>query len=94
MCLGATREEVFRFEDGTFVSIQPEGGCLSSDKTMVMEDGTQILADPVRLGPIQYVASYSGTLYVLRPGELVLFDGRIVNEYVVDWGALPSRLLT
>jgi len=88
---GATREEVFRLENGTFVSVQPEGGYLSSDITVVMEDGTQILADPVRLGPIEHIASYSGTLYVLRPGRLVLFDGRIVNEYVYDWGALPSR---
>jgi hypothetical protein len=87
---GATRDDVFRLENDKFLSIQPEGGYLSSDKTVVMEDGTQILADPVRIGPIRRIASYSGTLYVLRPGELVLFDGRIVAENFIDWGALPS----
>ena len=86
----ATTEEVFRLENGTFTSIQPEGGYLTSNTTMVMEDGTQILADPVRLGPIKCVASYSGTLYVLRPGKLVLLNGRVVDEGFVDWGALPS----
>ncbi|MBC8183734.1 hypothetical protein H8E88_21790 [candidate division KSB1 bacterium] len=88
---GATRDDVYRFKKNKFTCIQPEGGYLSSDKTVVMEDGTQILADPVRIGPIQRIASYSGTLYVLRPGELVLFDGRIVAENFIDWGALPSR---
>jgi hypothetical protein len=58
---------------------------------MVMEDGTQILADPVNFGPLQKIASYAGTLYALRPGELVLFDGRIVDENVIDWGEFPSR---
>lgn len=87
---GATREDVFRLEQGRFVSIQPEGGYLTSDKTMVMEDGTQILAEPVRFGPIERIASYHGTLYALRPGELVLFDGRIVDTSPIDWGAMPS----
>ena len=88
---GATRDDVYRLENGKFKCIQPEGGYLSSDKTVVMEDGTQILADPVRIGPIRRITSYSGTLYVLRPGELVLFDGRIVAENFIDWGGLPSR---
>lgn len=87
----ATREEIWRYEDGGFVTTKPEGGYYSSDVTMVMEDGTQIHADPVELGPIHRIESYSGTLYVLRPGELVLFDGRMVNEDFIDWGTLPSR---
>ncbi|MFH1740872.1 MAG: hypothetical protein ABIH23_17835 [bacterium] len=86
----ATRDDVFRLENGTFVSIEPEGGYLSSDITVTMEDGTQILSSPVRFGPIERITSYSGTLYALRPGHLVLFDGRIVDENTIDWGALPS----
>jgi len=86
----ATREDVYKLENGKFTNIQPEGGFLSSDITVVMADGSQILADPVRLGPIAHLDSYSGTLYALRPGHLVLLDGKIVNEYTVDWGELPS----
>ncbi|MBN1353008.1 hypothetical protein JXJ21_26695 [candidate division KSB1 bacterium] len=87
---GATREDVFRLEKDHFSSIQPEGGYLSSDKTMIMEDGTQILADPVRIGPILRIASYSGTLYVLRPGSLALVDRKVVAENFIDWGGFPS----
>jgi len=87
----ATREEVYRLEDNKFIDIKPEAGYLSSDITMLMEDGSQVLADPVRIGPIDRIASFSGTLYILRPGgELVLFDGKIVNQDFVDWGTLPS----
>jgi len=86
----ATEEAVYRCTQGTFVDIEPKGGYLSSDITVVMADGSQVLSDPVRLGPIQRIASYSGTLYVLRPGKLVLFDGRIVNENHIDWGELAS----
>jgi hypothetical protein len=87
----ATQEEIFRLQGDRFVSIKPEGGYYSSNNTMVMEDGTQIHADPVRLGPIAQIESYSGTLYVLRPGKLVLFDGLVVNEDFIDWGSLPSK---
>lgn len=87
----ATQEEIFRFEGDEFVSIKPEGGYHSSDMTQVMEDGTQIHPTPVRLGPVTALQPYSGTLYVLRPGELVYFDGKVVNEDFVDWGSLPSR---
>jgi hypothetical protein len=87
----ATREEIFRFEEGEFVSTKPEGGYLSSDISQVLEDGTQIHMDPVRLGPVSKIESYSGTLYVLRPGRLVLFDGLVVNDSFIDWGTFPSR---
>jgi hypothetical protein len=87
---GATRNDVFRLEGDKFINIKPEGGYLSSDITVVMADGTQILADPVQIGPIDRIASFSSTLYLLRPGKLVLFDGRIVNRDFVDWGRLPS----
>jgi hypothetical protein len=88
---GATRDDVFRLEGDAMTSIQPEGGYRSSDKTMTMADGSQVLANPVRFGPIDHIASYAGTLFALRPGKLVLFDGRIVDQTAVDWGMLPSR---
>ncbi|MBN1479688.1 hypothetical protein JXA70_05410 [candidate division KSB1 bacterium] len=86
----ATREDLFVWRDDQFVNIKPPDGYRSSDVTVVMADGSQVLADPVRLGPIHRIVSYSGTLYILRPGQLVLLDGPVVNEYVMDWGELPS----
>jgi hypothetical protein len=88
---GSTAEEIFKFEDDQFISIKPEDGYYNSDITMLMEDGTQLHADPVRLGPIERIASYAGTLHVLRPGELVQFDGKVVNTDFIDWGGLPSN---
>ncbi|MCG8306139.1 MAG: hypothetical protein MI975_02030 [Cytophagales bacterium] len=87
----ATKEEIFKLENGKLESIKPEGGYYSSDITMVMEDGSQLHADPVRLGPIFRIGSYSGTLHVLRPGQLIQFDGKTVNSDFIDWGQLPSR---
>jgi hypothetical protein len=87
----ATSNEVYRLEDDKFIDIKPETGYLSSDITMLMEDGSQVLADPVQIGPIDRIASFSGTLYVLGPGgRVALFDGKIVNKDFVDWGTLPS----
>ena len=91
---GATKEEIFRLENDHFVSIKPKGGYYSSDITMLMEDGSQLHADPVRLGPIMKIASYSGTFYVLQPGRVILFDGLIVNQDFIDWGRLPSQVTT
>ena len=87
---GATREELFRFESGKFISVRPVNGYLSTDITMVMEDFSQVLADPVEIGPVQRLASYSGTLYVLRPGSLALIDGKTFATDAIDWGSLPS----
>lgn len=87
---GATSDEIFRFEEGRFVSTKPADGYLQNDTTMIMEDGTQILTDPVEIGPIERIASYSETLYLLRPGSLALLEGRTLVENPVDWGALPS----
>ncbi len=87
----ATKEDIYRLEGDVLINIEPEGGYLSSDITMVMEDGSQVLADPVKLSPIQKIASYSGTLHILQPGQLIQLDGRVVNEYFIDWGQLPSR---
>jgi hypothetical protein len=41
---GATRDAIFRFENGAFVDAKPEGGYLSSDSTVVMDDFSQVLA--------------------------------------------------
>lgn len=90
----ATREEIYRWKNGEFINIQPDEGFRPRDVTVTMADGSQVLTDPVRLGPIFRIASYSGTLYILRPGELVLLDGTMVNEYTMDWGALPSPVTT
>jgi len=87
---GATREAVFRFEGGKFVNIRPAGGYLSTDTTVLMEDFTQLLADPVEVGPLERIASYSGTLYLLRPGHLALLDGKTFFPDPLDWGTLPS----
>lgn len=87
---GATRDDIFRFEEGAFVNIQPNAGWLSSNTTVIQADGSQILADPVRIGPIERIASYSGTLYLLRPEGLTLLDGPVFQSEPVDWGRMPS----
>ncbi|MBI3851692.1 MAG: hypothetical protein HY298_15665 [Verrucomicrobia bacterium] len=87
---GATRDDLFRFENHGFVNIKPAGGYLSSDSTVVMEDFSQVLADPVQIGPVERVASYSGTLYLLGSGGVSLLDGKIFVPDPIDWGALPS----
>ncbi len=88
----ATRSDVYRFEDGRFVNLRPTNGYLQTDTTMIMEDGTQILSHPVDIGPVDRIASYSGTLYLLRRGRLALFEGRTFVEDPVDWGMMPSRI--
>jgi hypothetical protein len=39
---GASQNALFRFENGHFVNLRPEGGYLSTDSTLVMEDFTQV----------------------------------------------------
>jgi hypothetical protein len=39
----ATREEVDRLENGSFKDIKPEGGYLSSNTTLLMEDGCRVI---------------------------------------------------
>ncbi|MCA9102808.1 MAG: hypothetical protein KDA63_16730, partial [Planctomycetales bacterium] len=87
----ATADDVFRYDDGELVNVKPVTGWLSSDSTVVMADGTQVLADPVELAPIERIASYCGTLYVLRPGGIALLDGAVFQTEPVDWGMMPSR---
>ncbi len=88
----ATRDGIYKLENGKFSDIKPESGYNSSDITMLMEDGTQLHADPVRIGPIHRIQSYNGTLYILRPGRLILLDGNIVDTDHIDWGRLPSKV--
>lgn len=87
----ATRDEIFQLDGDRFVDIKPPSGWLSDDTTVMMEDGTQVLTDPIRLGPIHRLASYSGTLYLLRSDGLALLDGAMLVTSPVDWGTMPSR---
>jgi len=89
---GATREDIFRFDEGKFVNIKPEGGYLQNDSTMIMEDGSQVLTDPVELAPIARLVSHCETLYLLRHRGLALLDGRVLVDDPVDWGMMPSRI--
>ncbi len=92
---GATRDAVLRWDPstppGALVDTKPEGGYRSSDVTVTMEDGSQVLSDPVRIGPVEHIASYSGTLYILQPGRLGLISGKTFTTDAVDWGQPPSR---
>src|ERR1017187_9126874 len=86
----ATAEDLYRFEDGRWVSIKPATGYLSNDETLLAEDFTEVLADPVSISPVMRIASYSGTLYMLRPGNVALLDGPKFVPDTIDWGTLPS----
>lgn len=86
----ATTDALFRLEGDRFVAAKPEGGYLSHDDTLIMDDGSQVLADPVEIGPITRIASYSGTLYILQPGRIGLIEGRTFRPDTIDWGGLPS----
>jgi hypothetical protein len=81
---GATRDDLFRFDGSHFVNVRPPSGYLSSDSTLVMEDFSQMLAEPVTLGPIERIASYSGTLYLLRQGSLAMLDGKTLITDPMD----------
>ena len=85
-----TRGSIFRFEGGKFVNIRPAGGWLTTDTTLIAEDFSQVLPDPIEIGPVERIASYSGTLYLLRPGGIALLEGKTFVPDPVDWGALPS----
>jgi hypothetical protein len=83
---GATKDDIFRYENGAFVNIMPETGWLSNDSTVIMADGSQVLADPVKIGPIDAIESYSGTLYLLTRGNIALLDGAVFRPEPIDWG--------
>lgn len=87
----ATTDDIFRFDGKNFINIKPDTGFLSNDTTMIMADGSQVLADPVRIGTIKRIASYSGTLYLLRNQGLGLLDGARFIPNPIDWGSMPSK---
>lgn len=89
---GATRDDIFEFDSGRFVSLRPPNGYQSSDETVLTEVFEQVLVDPVELGPIDRIASCSGTLYLLRPGSLALMEGKTLVPDPIDWGTLPSPI--
>ena len=97
----ATRSDVYRYVDGALVNLEPEIGYRSANITMHIEDGSHVLVEgedgqmvrwrPERIGPVARIASYSDTLYVMQPRDLVLLDNETVDHRVVDWGLPPSR---
>lgn len=87
---GATRDDIFRFDDGTFVNIKPAEGFRSNDTTVTMADGSQVLSNPVRIGPITGIDSYSETLYIMQPTRFGLLNGQQFVEEPIDWGMLPA----
>ena len=91
MAHAATRDVILRWEGGKFVDIKPKSGWLSSDTTLMKEDGSQVLMEPVRIGPIEPIASYSGTLHLLSHDGLTLLDGAMFVTQPVDWGSMPSQ---
>lgn len=87
----ATRDAVFRWDGTALHPIEPEGGFKSTNTTFHMEDGTQVLPRPERLGPLQRITEFSETLYGLRANGLVLLDGATVDTRAAEWGLLPSN---
>ena len=88
--LAATRDELFRFDGARLVSATPAGGYLSDDITLVMDDFSQVIADPVQIGPISRIASFAGVIYLLRSGSPALIEGKTLIRSVADWGSLPA----
>ena len=88
--LAATRQHIYRYESGRLISIEPEGGYLSTNTSFLLEDGTWVLPRPMHWGNLLRIASYAGSVYGLRPGNLAVFDGDAVDPTSADWGQLPS----
>jgi len=87
---GATRHAVYRFDGDRFIDAKPAGGYLTNDTTMIMEDGSQVLTDPIDIGPIRGIESYAETLYLLQDRGIALLDGAVLVPDPIDWGAYPS----
>jgi hypothetical protein len=90
--LAATRDHIYRYENGRLVSIEPPGGYLSTNTSFLLEDGTWVLPRPMNWDHLIRVASYAGSVYGLRPGNLAVFDGDAVDPTSADWGQLPSPI--
>ncbi|NOZ40410.1 MAG: hypothetical protein GXP24_09310 [Planctomycetes bacterium] len=87
---GATTTDIYRFVQGQFVNIKPKTGWLTTNTTMIMADGSQVLATPVEISPVRRITSYNDTLYVLRQQGLGLIEGDVFNKDHVEWGMPPS----
>ncbi len=97
----AARNDVYRYEKGALVNIEPDIGYRSTDITVHDEGSTHILVEneagkmvrwrPARIGPVARLASYSDTLYVMRPNDMLLLNGDTVDPCVADWGLPPSN---
>ncbi len=87
---GATTTDIYRFDDRIFVNIKPKTGWLTTNTTMIMADGSQVLATPIEIRPVRRITSYNDTLYVLRQHGLGLIEGNIFNKDHVEWGMPPS----
>ena len=87
---GATETDIYRFADGKFVNAKPDTGWLTTNTTMIMEDGTQILADPIEIKPVRRIVSYNDTLYLLRPHGPALLEGPVFSHEHVEWGRMPA----
>lgn len=85
----ATRDAVYRWDGATMAPIEPADGYKSTNTTFHMEDGTQILPRPERIGPLTRITEFGETLYGLRPNGLVLLDGEVVDTRAAEWGMLP-----
>ena len=88
---GAAEDNLYRPDaGGGMVCVEPEGGYRSTESTFIMEDGTQILPEPVTFDGLRRITGYSGTIYALQEDSVVLFDGQAIVTGVADWGELPS----
>lgn len=82
-------DAVCRWNGEMFQDIAPEKGYRHQDITYMLEDGTQILPQPLKFGPHIALASYSETIYGLKEGGPELFDGEAIITAVYDWGQWP-----
>ena len=87
---GATATDIYRLENDKFVNSKPKTGWLTTNTTMIMADGSQVLASPIEIRPVRRIASYNDTLYVLRQQGLGLIEGDVFNKEHVEWGMPPS----
>src|SRR5690625_713548 len=86
----ATSDEIYTWDQEKFITTKPTEGYLSNSITNLMEDGTQVYLNPIKLGPVSKIASYSETIYMIRRGKLALFDGKSIDEDFIDWGHIPD----
>ncbi len=85
----ATRTDLYRYENGNLISLEPEGGYEDPGITFRKQDFSLHLPRPIDFGNLRRIASYHETIYGLRPGNLVLFDGLNIDPNTADWGLLP-----